>query len=72
MKIGIITTTEELLAPVRDAGRARPQVHGRDLFLAVLAASWAASSSSDEPAQDTRARMLTLLRTGWACGDPAD
>lgn len=59
----VIATTERFLIAVQDAGQARSGVLGRDLFLGVLAATWAVGAAPDD---DAGTRLLDLLRSGWA------
>jgi AcrR family transcriptional regulator len=61
---GYITTTDEFLHAAQRDGGARPQVRGRDLFLAVLAMSWVCGAAmADESSPQA---LNTLIRTGWA------
>lgn len=68
---GYITITDEFLGAAQGDGGARPEVRGRDLFLAVLAVSWirgaAMADESSPPA------LSALIRDGWATppGGPA-
>ncbi|KQS65899.1 TetR/AcrR family transcriptional regulator [Modestobacter sp. Leaf380] len=61
---GYVTTTEEFLTAAQQAGRARSDVRGRDLFLAVLAISWVREAAMADAASP--AGLGSLLRTGWA------
>jgi AcrR family transcriptional regulator len=61
---GYITTTEEFLQTAQRAGGARPEIRARELFLSVLATSWAASAAMAD--QRSRPALNTLIRTGWA------
>ncbi|GAB3701164.1 TetR/AcrR family transcriptional regulator [Mariniluteicoccus flavus] len=62
----VIGATEDFLRPVREQGRARASVDGRDLFLGVLAVTWAAASSAAGPRGPVAERLRALLRDGWA------
>jgi len=61
---GYITTTDEFLTAAQREGTARPEVRGRDLFLAALATSWARGAAMAD--EDSAAAMTRLTRTGWA------
>lgn len=61
---GYIHTTDEFLEAAQRDGRARSDVRGRDLFLGVLAVSWARGAAmADERSAEG---MDALLRSGWA------
>jgi len=61
---GYVTATDEFLHAAQRDGGARPGMHGRDLFLGVLAVSWVRGAAmADESAP---AALSTLMRTGWA------
>jgi len=61
---GYITTTDGFLAAAQHEGSARKGVRARDLFLLVLATSWARSAAMAD--DSSLAGMLDLLRSGWA------
>lgn len=61
---GYITTTDDFLSAAQREGTARPEVRGRDLFLAALATSWARGAAMAD--EDSAAAMTRLTRTGWA------
>ncbi|KXX59212.1 TetR/AcrR family transcriptional regulator [Rhodococcus sp. LB1] len=63
---GFITTTDDFLAAAQRDGTARPDVRGRELFLAVLATVWVSSAAMADASSATGLR--TLLRSGWATG----
>ena len=65
---GYITTTDEFLADAQREGSARPEVRGRDLFLATLATSWARGAAMAD--ESSPASMADLTRTGWATTQP--
>jgi len=61
---GYVTDTDEFLRSAQRDGGARPEVRGRDLFLAVLAISWVRGAAM---ADESSAHALSILmRTGWA------
>jgi AcrR family transcriptional regulator len=64
---GYITTTDEFLAAAQHEGTARSCARARDLFLLVLATSWARSAAMADDVSP--AGMIGLLRTGWATAD---
>jgi AcrR family transcriptional regulator len=69
---GYVTDTDEFLRTAQRDGGARPEVRGRDLFLAVLAISWVRGAAM---ADESSAHALgALMRTGWAIPrvEPAD
>jgi AcrR family transcriptional regulator len=69
---GYVTDTDEFLRAAQRDGHARPEVRGRDLFLAVLAISWVRGAAM---ADESSAHALgALMRTGWAIPrvEPAD
>lgn len=60
---GFITSTDEFLEAAQQAGVARQDVRGRDLFLGVLAIAWVSKAAMADTAS---ANALTdLLRRGW-------
>ncbi|GAA1313866.1 helix-turn-helix domain-containing protein [Saccharothrix xinjiangensis] len=61
---GCITTTDEFLQAAQRDGGARPEVRGADLFLGVLAVSWARGAAMAD--ESSPPALNTLLRTGWA------
>jgi AcrR family transcriptional regulator len=61
---GFVSTTDEFLRAAQREGGARPEVRGRDLFLAVLAVSWVRSAAMAD--QASGAALDALLRTGWS------
>ncbi|WP_229068799.1 TetR/AcrR family transcriptional regulator [Actinoplanes sp. DH11] len=61
---GFITTTDEFLHAAQRDGGARPDVRGRDLFLAVLAMSWVRGAAVADESSPTA--LSNLMRTGWA------
>jgi hypothetical protein len=61
---GYITITDEFLAAAQRDGGARPDVHGRDLFLAVLAISWVRGAAMAD--DSSHPGLSALLCTGWA------
>ncbi|MEU4563455.1 helix-turn-helix domain-containing protein [Actinoplanes sp. NPDC023936] len=61
---GFITTTDAFLRAAQRDGRARPEVRGRELFLGVLAASWAASAAMAD--ESSPSALHHLLQAGWA------
>jgi AcrR family transcriptional regulator len=64
---GYITVTDEFLTQAQDAGQARPDVRGRDLFLLALAVSWAQGAAMADNAATTA--MTSILHSGWARTD---
>jgi len=62
--LGFITTTDELLLNAQREGSARPEVRGRDLFLAALATSWARGAAMAD--ESSPAALTGLVRTGWS------
>ena len=64
---GYITVTDEFLTQAQDAGQARPDVRGRDLFLLALAVSWAQGAAMADGAAATA--MTSILHSGWARTD---
>jgi AcrR family transcriptional regulator len=64
---GYITTLDEFLAAAQQEGSARSCVRARDLFLLVLATSWARSAAMADDVSP--AGMIGLLRSGWASTD---
>ncbi|MGM1061307.1 TetR/AcrR family transcriptional regulator [Saccharothrix sp. Mg75] len=66
---GFITTTDEFLAAAQRDGGARPDVRGRDLFLAVLATGWVAGAAMAD--ESSTAALNTLVRTGWEAPRPS-
>lgn len=67
---GFITTTDEFLTAAQEAGRARPEVRGRDLFLAALATSWVRDAAM---ADEFSAQALkSLIKNGWAVSTATD
>jgi AcrR family transcriptional regulator len=61
---GYVIGTDEFLARAQDAGVARREVRGRDLFLLALAVSWAQGAAmADHTANSS---MSSILRIGWA------
>ncbi|MFQ1000915.1 TetR/AcrR family transcriptional regulator [Modestobacter sp. SSW1-42] len=64
---GYITVTDEFLHRAQDAGLARRDVRGRELFLLALAVSWAQGAAMADSASATA--MAGLLRSGWARTD---
>jgi AcrR family transcriptional regulator len=61
---GYITGTDEFLSRAQDAGLARGNIRGRELFLLALAVSWAQGAAMAD--SDSATSMATLLRSGWA------
>lgn len=61
---GFVSTTDEFLRAAQREGGARPEVRGRDLFLAVLAVSWVRGAAMADDASG--AALSALLRTGWS------
>jgi AcrR family transcriptional regulator len=67
---GYITTTDEFLLAAQNEGSARPEVRGRDLFLAALAASWVRDAAM---ADEFSAQALkSLIKNGWAVSTATD
>jgi AcrR family transcriptional regulator len=67
---GYITTTDEFLLAAQKEGSARPEVRGRDLFLAALAASWVRDAAM---ADEFSAQALkSLIKNGWAVSTATD
>ena len=67
---GYITTTDEFLLAAQEEGSARPEVRGRDLFLAALAASWVRDAAM---ADEFSAQALkSLITNGWAVSTATD
>ncbi|WP_328810519.1 TetR/AcrR family transcriptional regulator [Rhodococcus sp. NBC_00294] len=64
---GYITTTDEFLAAAIEDGSARPEVRGRDLFLAALATSWVRGAAmADGRTVDA---LASLTREGWSVAE---
>jgi AcrR family transcriptional regulator len=61
---GYITGTDEFLSRAQDAGLARSDARGRELFLMALAVSWAQGAAMADSA--SAISMATLLKSGWA------
>ena len=61
---GYITITDEFLSAAQRDGGARPEVRGRDLFLAVLAISWVRGAAMAD--ESSHPGLSALMRTGWA------
>lgn len=61
---GYITTTDEFLLAAQKEGSARPEVRGRDLFLAALATSWVRDAAMADEFSGQALKSLT--RNGWA------
>jgi len=61
---GYISTTDAFLSAAQREGSARGDVRGRDLFLAVLATSWARGAALAD--EQSPVAMVDLLATGWA------
>jgi hypothetical protein len=61
---GYIVGTDAFLARAQDAGLARHDVRGRDLFLLALAVSWARGAAMADDVAATG--MASILRSGWA------
>ena len=59
-----IEITDEFLEVAQRDGGARPEVRGRDLFLAVLAISWVRGAAMAD--ESSRPGLSALMRTGWA------
>ncbi|WP_256763749.1 TetR/AcrR family transcriptional regulator [Luteococcus japonicus] len=62
----VIETTSSFLAPVQEAGQARSEITGRDLFLSVLATTWATAAQPSNP----EPRLGRMLRHGWLTTEP--
>jgi AcrR family transcriptional regulator len=60
---GYVAITDEFLGAAQREGSARPEKRGRDLFLMVLAASWARAAAMADT--DTAEATIDLIRTGW-------
>jgi AcrR family transcriptional regulator len=65
---GYITGTDEFLVRAQEAGLARRDVRGRDLFLMALAVSWARGAAMADSSAATS--MITIMRSGWATTSP--
>jgi len=65
---GYISTTDAFLSAAQREGSARGDVRGRDLFLAVLATSWARGAALAD--EQSPVAMVDLLATGWATPPP--
>lgn len=61
---GYIVGTDAFLSRAQDAGVARHDVRGRDLFLLALAVSWARGAAMADDVAATG--MASILRSGWA------
>jgi AcrR family transcriptional regulator len=66
---GFISTTDEFLHAAQSEGSARPEVRGRDLFLAALAASWVRGAAMAD--ESSAAALTSLTRTGWLTSSDA-
>jgi AcrR family transcriptional regulator len=64
---GYITSTDEFLIRAQDAGLARRDVQGRELFLLALAISWAQGAAMAD--STSAAATAAILRYGWADTD---
>lgn len=65
---GYITVTDGFLRRAQEAGTARPDVRGRDLFLMALAVSWARGAAMADGA--SAAAMVDVLAAGWGMTSP--
>ena len=61
---GFVEGTDEFLHAAQRAGSARPDVRGRDLFLAVLAITWVRGAAMAD--ESSGPGLAALLRTGWS------
>jgi AcrR family transcriptional regulator len=61
---GYVTTTDEFLSTAQRDGRARPEVRGRDLVLAVLATSWVRGAAMAD--ESSTPALHSLMQDGWA------
>jgi AcrR family transcriptional regulator len=61
---GYIIGTDEFLSRAQDAGLARGDARGRELFLMALAVSWAQGAAMADSA--SARSMATILKSGWA------
>jgi AcrR family transcriptional regulator len=61
---GFVEVTDEFLAAAQREGGARPDVRGRDLFLAVLATAWVRGAAMAD--ESSGPGLAALLRTGWS------
>jgi AcrR family transcriptional regulator len=61
---GYIIGTDEFLSGAQDAGLARSDARGRELFLMALAVSWAQGAAMADSA--SARSMATILKSGWA------
>ncbi|WP_241249830.1 TetR/AcrR family transcriptional regulator [Rhodococcus sp. X156] len=66
---GFVTTTDEFLAAAQQDGGARPEVRGRDLFLAVLATSWVGGAAMAD--ESSSAALNAMMRGGWELPRPS-
>lgn len=65
---GFVTTTDAFLRAAQEAGGARRDLRGRDLFLAVLATCWVRGAAMADHASNEAVR--DLLTSGWKCSSP--
>ena len=61
---GFVAATDEFVRAAQREGSARPEVRGRDLFLAVLALSWIQGAAMADEASVPA--LTALLRVGWS------
>lgn len=61
---GFVEVTDEFLDAAQREGGARPDVRGRDLFLAVLATAWVRGAAMAD--ESSGPGLAALLRTGWS------
>jgi AcrR family transcriptional regulator len=61
---GYVTDTDEFLRAAQRDGRARPEVRGRDLFLAVLATGWVRGAAMAD--ESSAPALHSLMQDGWA------
>jgi hypothetical protein len=61
---GYVTDTDEFLRTAQRDGHARPEVRGRDLFLAVLAISWVRGAAMAD--ESSTPALHSLMQNGWA------
>lgn len=61
---GFVEGTDEFLHAAQREGSARPDVRGRDLFLAVLAITWVRGAAMADTSSGPG--LAALLRTGWS------
>lgn len=64
---GFVTVTDTFLNAAQDDERARRDVGGRELFLAVLATTWVRGAAMADDASYTALR--SLIRSGWATAE---